>query len=62
KEVQTATSGQTVTVVPQPQDGYKVGSITVTRTDTNAKVTVNNNNTFVMPNAPVTVSVNFVSK
>lgn len=62
KEVQTATSGQTVTIVPQPQDGYKVGSITVTRTDTNAKVTVNNNNTFVMPNAPVTVSVNFVSK
>ena len=61
KEVQTATSGQTVTVVPQPATGYKVGSITVTRTDTNAAVAVNNNS-FTMPNAPVTVSVNFVTK
>ncbi len=61
KEVQTATSGQTVTVVPQPQDGYKVGTVTVTRTDTNASVTVKNN-TFVMPNAPVSISVSFVAK
>ena len=61
KEVQTATSGQTVTVVPQPATGYKVGSVTVTRTDTNAAVAVKNN-TFTMPNAPVTVSVNFVTK
>ncbi len=61
KEVQTATSGQTVTIVPQPQDGYKVGTVTVTRTDTNAAVTVTNN-TFVMPAAPVSISVTFVTK
>ena len=61
KEVQTATSGQTVTIVPQPQDGYKVGTVTVTRTDTNAAVTVTNN-TFVMPSAPVSISVTFVTK
>ena len=60
KEVQTATSGQTVTVVAQPQAGYKVGTITVKRTDTNAAVTVTNS-TFVMPNAPVSISVSFVT-
>ncbi len=61
KEVQTATSGQTVKVVAQPDTGYKVSTISVKRTDTNADVAVNNSS-FVMPNAPVTVSVTFVTK
>ena len=61
KEVQTATSGQTVKVVTQPDTGYKVSTISVKRTDTNADVAVNNSS-FVMPAAPVTVSVTFVTK
>ena len=58
-EVQTATSGQTVTVVPKPAAGFKAGAVSVVRTDTNAAVPVTNN-TFVMPYAPVRVTVDFV--
>ena len=61
KEVQTATTGQTVKVVAQPDTGYKVSTISVKRTDTNADVAVSNSS-FVMPAAPVTVSVTFVTK
>ena len=59
-EVQTATSGQTVTVVPKPAVGFKVSGVSVVRTDTNAAVPVTNN-TFVMPYAPVRVTVDFVA-
>ena len=58
KEVQTADSGQTVKVVATPAKDYKVGQISVTRTDTGAAVSVSNGS-FVMPNAPVSVSVTF---
>ena len=60
-EVQTATSGQTVKIVTKPATGFKVSSISVVRTDTNEAVTVTDSS-FVMPYAPVRVTVNFVAK
>ncbi len=58
KEVQTADSGKTVTVAATPDANYKVGAISVKRTDNGAEVSVSNGS-FVMPNAPVSVSVTF---
>ena len=59
-QVQTATSGQTVTIVTNPAVGFHVSAISVVRTDTGAVVPVTNN-TFVMPYAPVRVTVDFAA-
>ena len=59
-QVQTATSGQTVTIVPKPATGFHVSAISVVRTDNGEFIPVTNN-TFVMPYAPVRITVDFAA-
>jgi len=55
-----AYAGTTVTLTATPETGYEIGSWLVYKTgDTNTTVSVSNNS-FTMPNYPVTVSANFV--
>ena len=54
--------GQTVTIVPNPDEGYQVGTVTVTDRDGNSvKVTVKSDGTytFTQPNGSVTITVTF---
>ena len=55
----TATPGDTVTLTPVANDGFKLGSYTVTD-ENNNPITVTDNK-FTMPNSAVTVSASFVS-
>lgn len=55
---ETATIGETVTLVPEHDAGYEFKSLKVTRNDTGAEVTVTDK-TFVMPAANVTVTATF---
>jgi len=59
-QVQTATSGQTVTIVPKPAVGFHVSAVSVVQTTTGTAVPVTNN-TFVMPAAPVRITVDFAA-
>lgn len=54
----TAESGQTITLAATPDEGYTLGSWSVTKTNGGATVTVTNN-TFTMPAEAVTVSASF---
>ena len=58
-----ASSGSTVTITAEPDEGYVVGSVTVTDSDGN-EITVrdrgNNEYTFTMPSSRVTIEVEFV--
>ena len=55
----TAVAGTLVTLTAIPSPGYEIDTWTVAKTD-DASVTIAvNNNTFVMPNYPVTVSATF---
>jgi gingipain R len=55
-----ALQGMTINLTATPAQGYEFGSWVVNKTgDVNTTVTVNNNS-FIMPNYPVTVSANFV--
>lgn len=56
--VNTANQGQTVTVVPIPDYGYALESISVTKTGATDRVAVTNNS-FVMPGYPVSIVVTF---
>ena len=56
-----AESGKSVTINPTPNDGYQVGTIKVTRTDTGADVPVTGT-TFKMPESDVNVEVSFKKK
>jgi len=56
--VNTANQGQTVTVVPIPDYGYALESISVTKTGATDRVAVTNNS-FVMPAYPVSIVVTF---
>ena len=56
--VNSASQGQTVTVVPIPDKGYALESITVTRTGAGERVVVTNNS-FVMPAYEVSIVVTF---
>lgn len=56
--VNTANQGQTVTVVPIPDYGYALESISVTKTGAADRVAVTNNS-FVMPGYPVSIVVTF---
>lgn len=56
--VNSANQGQTVTIVPIPDKGYMLESITVTRTGANERVAVTNNS-FVMPGFAVSIVVTF---
>ncbi|MDD3229828.1 MAG: X2-like carbohydrate binding domain-containing protein [Oscillospiraceae bacterium] len=54
-------AGDTVTVTPgTPSKGYRVDAVTVTTSSGN--VTVNENNTFTMPNTSVTITVTYKLK
>lgn len=59
-QVQSATSGQTVTIVPKPATGFHVSAVSVVRTDNGEFIPVTNN-TFVMPYAPVRITVDFAA-
>ena len=59
-QVQSATSGQTVTIVPKPATGFHVSADSVVRTDNGEFIPVTNN-TFVMPYAPVRITVDFAA-
>lgn len=59
-QVQSATSGQTVTIVPKPATGFHVSAISVVRTDNGEFIPVTNNS-FVMPYAPVRITVDFAA-
>ncbi len=59
-QVQSATSGQTVTIVPKPATGFHVSAVSVVRTD-NGQIIPVTNNTFVMPYAPVRITVDFAA-
>lgn len=58
-----ASSGSTVTITANPDEGYEVGKVTVTDADGN-EITVrdkgNNQYTFTMPSSRVTIDVEFV--
>ena len=56
--VNSASQGQTVTIVPIPDKGYALESITVTRTGAGERVVVTNNS-FVMPAYEVSIVVTF---
>ena len=56
--VNTASQGQTVTIVPIPDYGYTLESISVTKTGAADRVAVTNNR-FVMPGYPVSIVVTF---
>lgn len=56
----TAALGDTVTLEPVANDGFKFESYTVTNLTTNKSITVTDNK-FKMPNSAVNVSANFVS-
>ena len=56
--VNSANQGQTVTVVPIPDKGYSLESITVTRAGSAERVAVSGNS-FVMPAYEVTIVVTF---
>ncbi len=56
--VNTASQGQTVTIVPIPDYGYTLESISVTKTGAADRVAVSNNS-FVMPAYPVSIVVTF---
>ena len=56
--VNTANPGQTVTIYPIPDKGYVLNGISVTKTGGSDAVTVTNNS-FVMPDYDVTISVTF---
>ena len=56
----TAVAGTLVTLTATPNSGYELDTWTVTKTgDASTIITVNSNNTFVMPDYPVTVSATF---
>lgn len=57
-DVTTATAGTVITLVPSAEDGYVFKSWNVRRDDTQALITVTNNQ-FTMPAANVTVSATF---
>ena len=58
-EVESAAAGDTVTITPTAASGYALDKLTVAKTgDTNTTVTVTNNS-FTMPDYPVTVTVSF---
>jgi LysM repeat protein len=59
-QVQNATAGQTVTIVTKPATGFHVSAVSVVQTTTGTVVPVTNN-TFVMPSAPVRVTVDFAA-
>ena len=56
----TAKPGDTVTLTPVPNDGFKLDSYTVTNETTNESITVTDNK-FTMPNSAVTVTATFTS-
>ena len=56
--VSTAVVGETVTITATPSDGYKLSAISVL--DKDGKEVEVNENSFVMPNCEVTISVNFI--
>lgn len=60
KEVGTALAGETIKVEPEPVDGYKLKSISVTSAATGLAVSFNSSaNTFTMPRSDANVSVVF---
>ena len=58
QNVAAAPAGSDVKIVAEPETGYKVYSITVTKTGTNQAFPVGPSN-FTMPNCDVTVTVTF---
>ena len=58
QNVAAAPAGSDVRIVAEPENGYKVYSITVTKTGTNQAFPVGPSN-FTMPNCDVTVTVTF---
>ncbi len=59
KDVSTAAPGQKITIKPEPADTYELDSITVTRKDDSSTQVSVNDNSFIMPDCPVTVHVTF---
>ncbi|EFM26265.1 LPXTG-motif cell wall anchor domain protein [Peptoniphilus duerdenii ATCC BAA-1640] len=55
-----AQPGDTVNLTPVANDGFKLGSYTVTNVETNESITITDNK-FTMPNSAVTVSASFTS-
>ncbi len=59
KDVSTAAPGQKITIKPEPADTYELDSITVTRKDDSSTQVSVNDNSFIMPDCPLTVRVTF---
>lgn len=57
--VTKAKGGRVVTIVPAPDAGYGLSAVTVTGADGTA-ITVNEDNTFIMPEQEVTIAITFV--
>ncbi len=56
----TAVAGETVTIIVTPDEGYELGNLTVTNSNTQQPIEVSEDYTFVMPDADVQVSGEFV--
>lgn len=56
----TAVEGEIVTIIVTPDEGYELGALTVTNTVTQESIEVTEDYTFVMPDADVLVSGEFI--
>ena len=61
-DVEKAAPEDIVTIVPSPNTGYELDTVTVTKTDYSDTVVTVTNNSFTMPDYPVTVDVTFKIK